>query len=349
MTPRWRLGLMGGALVGCADVLDIPDDPELVDSGPWRCLGQPGPAPAPASDSARVQVAACDFESESCATPVTGLRARLCPSNVDVDCAEPLSVDIVDEGGLLSFSVPTSAEGFDGYLEVESATEMCTTPSLGDQGAVLCGLLPECDPAAPSPACEVPLYARALLFFNPPIFNDTTRPIPLPLLPSAAMPALSAAAHESPLDRTAGNLFITALDCDGEPAAGVTYRIDRDEDRAARLYLAQGNPTDAASRTDGSGLGGFVGVPPGIVGVQGSIDGSSTVDTGESVAVEGMAVGYEASGYEAARYEAARYEAARYDRTGYTTARVAIGTLETFTQPLTMSYAFLSPATPRPQ
>lgn len=310
MTPRWRLGLMWGALAGCADVLDIPDDPELVASGPWRCLGQPESARAATSGSARVQVAACDFESESCGTPVTGLRARLCPSNVDVDCAEPLSVAIMDQGGLLSFSVPTSPEGFDGYLEVESATELCTNPSLGPQGAVLCGLLPECDPAAPSQACEVPLFARALLFFNPPIFNDTTRPIPLPLVPSVAMPALSAAAHEATLDRTTGNLFITALDCDGEPAAGVTYRIDRDEDRAAQLYLADGDPTGAASSTDGTGLGGFVGVPPGIVGVQGSIDaGGSSQDIH---------------------------------------AEVAVGALETFTQPLTMSYAFLSPAAARP-
>ena len=304
MTLRWRLGLMWVALAGCADVLDIPDDPELVDSGPWRCLGHPEGTPAPVSGSAQVQVAACDFESESCKTPVTGLRARLCPSNVDTDCAEPLLVDIVDEGGLLSFSVPTPAEGFGGYLEVESVTEMCTNPSLGAQSAVLCGLSPECDPASPSWACEVPLYARALLFFNPPIFDDTARPISLPLVPSAALPALSAAAHESPLDRSAGNLLITALDCDGAPAAGVTYRIDRDEDRAAKLYLAQGNPTDAALRTDASGLGGFVGVPPGIVGVHGSLDRGSTEEG------------------------------------------VAIGMLETFTQPLTVSYAFLSPAAP---
>jgi len=320
MTPRWRLGLVWGALAGCADVLDIPDDPELVESGPWRCLGQPEAAPAPASSSAQVQVAACDFLSESCQTPVTGLRARLCPSNVDVDCAEPLAVDIVDQGGLLSFSVPTGPGGFDGYLEVESATEMCTNPSLGAQGAVLCGLSPECDPQAPSQACEVPLYARALLFFNPPVFNDTTRPIPLPLLPSAAMPSLSAAAHETPLDRTTGALFITALDCDGEPAAGVTYRIDRDEDRAAQLYVARGDPTDAVSRTDGSGLGGFVGVPPGIVGVQGSI---ADARTGGNTA------------------EGTRQDT-REEREE-TAERVAIGALQTFTQPLTMSYAFLSP------
>ena len=77
-------------------------------------------------------------------------------------------------------------------------------------------------------------------------------------------------------------------------------RIDRDEDRAAQLYVADGDPTDAASRTDGTGLGGFVGVPPGIVGVRGSIG-------------EGL------------------------------DEQVAIGALETFAQPLTVSYAFLSP------
>lgn len=296
MTPGWRLGLMSGALAGCADVLDIPDDPELVATGPWTCLEQPQPAPPPASSSALVQVAACDFESEDCQTPVTGLRARLCASNVDVDCAEPIAVDIVDRDGLLSFSVPTRGRGFHGYLEVQSATELCTNPSLDDQGPVLCGLLPECDPQAPSAACEVPLYARALLFFNPPIVGDTSRPISLPLLPSAALPTLSAAAHASSLDRATGNLFVTALDCQGERAAGVTIRIDRDQDSARPLHVTGGDAPDATSRTDRTGMGGFIGVPPGIVGVEGSND-----------------------------------------------EQVPIGAVSAFTQPLTMSYGFLSP------
>ena len=268
MTPSWRLGPLWVALAGCAHVLDIPDDPELVATGPWRCLGEPQPTPVPAASSALVEVIACDLVTK-CKTRVTGLSARLC-ARPDTDCDSPLSVDIVDEGGLLSFTVPTPLVGFDGYLEVTSASELCTNPSLGELGPVLCGLSPACDTEAPDAACEVPLYARALLFFNPPIVSDTSEPLSLPLLPSTAIPTLAAAAHAGAPDPTAGHLFITALDCDSEPAAGVSYRIDRDQDRVTPLYPAEAVPNDTAVETDGSGIGGFLGVPAGLVRVTGN-------------------------------------------------------------------------------
>lgn len=268
MTPgRWLAPVLL-ALPGCAEVLDIPEDPAVVAPGPWHCLEQPALPPIPAASTATVQVAACDLLS-NCATPVTGLRARLC-ERADATCDSPLATDIVDSSGLLSFTVPTPADGFAGYLQIDSATELCTNPSLGDFGPALCALAPGCDPAAPDDACRVPLYARSLLFFDPPVFNDTTQPISLPLVPSTGMSTLAAAAHAGGLDLSTGSLFVTALDCDGRRAAGVSYRIDRDQDRVTPLYLVNAAASDAALETDDSGLGGFWGVPPGVINVTGN-------------------------------------------------------------------------------
>jgi len=71
------------------------------------------------------------------------------------------------------------------------------------------------------------------------------------------------------LDPTTGNLFITAVDCDGAPAAGVSYSIDADPDLVTQLYMHGGAVSDTNLQTDDSGIGGFLGVPPGFAEVQG--------------------------------------------------------------------------------
>lgn len=253
------------ALAGCAEVLDIPDDPALV--GRWRCLSEEAESPRPPADTAVVQVRACDF-IDNCSTTVTGLNARLCAQR-NVGCTNPLQVGIVDDDGLLTFNVPTtSPEGFNGYLEVTSTTALCTDPAFGAFGPMLCGLSPGCDPAAPDERCLAPLYARSMLFFNPPIYQDVSAPLQLPLIPSAEIPAMLGAAGAQ-LDPSTGNLFITALDCDGVPAPGVTYGIADHQESVTQLYMHGGLPNKTDLVTDESGVGGFLGVPGGFANVTG--------------------------------------------------------------------------------
>lgn len=255
---------LGLSLAACAQLLDIPDDPEVV--GRWRCLSEPQPIPVPLATTAQVQVQACNFV-ENCTTKVAGLRARLC-WQPDVYCTNPVAEGIVDVEGLLTFSVPTPLQGFEGYLEVIPETALCTDPVFRDFGPLLCGLAPGCNPETPDDRCRVPVYARALLFFNPPIFNDTPQPTRLPLIPAAAIPTLLQAAGAE-LDPTTGNLFITALDCDGQPAAGVTYSIRQNPERVTQLYVHEGLPNTDDLETDDSGIGGFFGVPAGFANVTG--------------------------------------------------------------------------------
>ncbi len=255
------------ALAGCAEVLDIPEDPALV--GRWRCLAEDAPTPPPPASTAQVQVRACNF-IDNCTTPVTGLSARLCAQR-NVGCTNPLEEGIFDENGdgVLTFEVPTSSpSGFNGYLEVTSATALCTDAQFGSFGPMLCGLSPGCDPAAPDERCRAPVFARAMLFFNPPIYQDVSAPISLPLIPSAEIPAMLTAAGAQ-LDPSTGNLFITALDCDGVPAPGVTYGIAEHQDSVTQLYMHGGLPNKTDLVTDESGVGGFLGVPGGFANVTG--------------------------------------------------------------------------------
>lgn len=250
------------SLAACSAVLDLPDDPRLVAPSGNDCLES-----APAKSVATVRVYACDFVAE-CASAVQGLSARLCRKR-DVDCAEPLQEGITDEDGLLVFDVETGEGGFDGYLEVVSEQASCTDEdAFGEAAGAACDLAPGCDREAPDASCQLPTYARALLFFNPPVRSDITEPLALPLLKSVALPAIVEAAGAE-FDPATGNLFITALDCSGTPAPGVTYELGQHGDDATGLYVNNGIVNDAEQVTDGSGVGGFVGVPAGFVDVVG--------------------------------------------------------------------------------
>jgi hypothetical protein len=246
---------------GCAEVLEIPDDPEL-SPGSWSCLSRTSALsllPAPVTSRALVRVQACDFV-RGCDTKVTGLSARVCQKQ-SLACSDPVALDLADEAGLFTFDVPTGTDGFDGYIDVSSETELCTNPAFGADALALCALAAGCEPAQPDDRCRIPLYAHALLFFNPPITHDSVEPLTLPLIPLAALPAWARTAGAT-LDPSKGNLLISASDCRGDPAAGVTYQIDNDPENVAELYVRDGEPS-TAPETDASGVGAFLGVSEG--------------------------------------------------------------------------------------
>ncbi|HWA75320.1 MAG TPA: hypothetical protein VG937_23445 [Polyangiaceae bacterium] len=252
---------------GCAEVLDVPSDPRVVKTGPWRCVNSaPRALTAPASD-AEVRVRTCDFITD-CTTDVTGLTAKLCDKR-DVGCNQPRQSGITDANGEFKFRVPTAGGGFDGYLRVDSPLAFCTdTQAFGAvAGATLCGLTsPLCDLARPDERCYVTLFAPAMLFFNPPIVRDVEQPLPLQMFPSSGLPAVIAAAGIQ-IDPAGGSLFLQALDCDGVPASGVSFEVTQHRDVVQPLYVDNGVVSSTAPQTDATGVGGFVGVPPGFATV----------------------------------------------------------------------------------
>jgi hypothetical protein len=249
----------------CADLLDIAENPVLVPPDPWMCKGGETMTPEmPVPDKAVVRVHACDFITTNCGTPVKGLTAKLCDKR-DFSCSAPMKKDIRDVDGNLMVEVPTGGSlgaGFDGYLLVEGPMVDCTKSPPG-----ACMLAPECNPAMPDEKCNIAAYIPSLLFFNPPVTADTVQPMILPLIANAAALTLVVAAGARTVDPTLGTVFATALDCDGHPAAGLTFGISNGSPMYGALFQVKGVVSSMATSTDSSGVGGLLGVPMGFTKV----------------------------------------------------------------------------------
>jgi len=256
--------------LGCAAIVDFPDDPQLVtqeelsSEPPRSCLFAAEGSAQANTETARVRVQACDA-LRGCSPSVPGLTARLC-AKLDAECSSPLQAGISAVDGMFQFDVPTLGTGFAGYLQVTSATEPCTSPVFGAASPLLCSLVPQCNPEAPDDACRVPLYAPALLFFNPPITSDVSDPLLLSLLSSAAMPGIVRAAG-SEYDPATGSLLVEARDCDGIPAEGIRYDLGEEQNEPTQLYMEGGVLSRAPVATDATGMGAFTGVRPGFASV----------------------------------------------------------------------------------
>jgi hypothetical protein len=290
------------SLAGCKQVLDIPDDPKLVtegDEGPWGCLGEPAAPETSQGDAALVRVQACNFVSPKCAEPVSGFTVSLC-GKLDLGCTNPIQASIKEINGAMEFAVPTGGVlgvGFDGYMRITPPKASCSDTSVfGAVGPLLCGLLgPSCDPTDPDdPDCLFATFVPALLFFNPPVKADITTPIPLPLVPTAAAQSLAEAAGGN-FNPSTGIVFTTSLDCTGAPAPDIALTIDKHQNLVTELYSQNGVISSTAKVTDESGLGGFIGVPPGFVEIHGFLgsDEPSSQKIGEvGVNVEAFTISY---------------------------------------------------------
>jgi hypothetical protein len=224
------------SLAACETLLDIPDDPMLIGSQPWTCLGSLRESSPPKRDRVSVQVRACDFISSNCSKAANGLTAKLCAKS-DVRCSSPIRADIRDSSGVLDFEVETGGTvgtGFDGFLAVSSQDDA---------------------------------YTSALLFFNPTIREALEEPMVLPLVPVSAVSTLVAASGSREPDPDHGFLFITALDCAGEPAESVAVAVDRPTDEVSVIYVDHGVFDRAARETDASGVAEVINVSPGSVHV----------------------------------------------------------------------------------
>lgn len=265
-------------LAGCGELLDLPDDPTLREG--HRCARDESQRSS-AGASARVRVQACNFVSTNCSEPVTGITASLC-NKKDVDCVKPLRSARADDHGELSFDVQTGGPlgaGFDGYLRVVTEPARCDdTETFGTAAPGLCSLLEGCDEKREREACVLPTFAPALLFFNPPVVSDFGRAMPLPLIPTVAVPSLTMAANGR-FDATRGNVFVTVLDCAGAPLAGVRLELTSAGEGSSVLYLKNGVISASAQRTDASGIGGVLNVPAGFASVAGFVDDGAGGET----------------------------------------------------------------------
>lgn len=169
-------------------------------------------------------------------TPLAGVGAELC-RKLDVDCSAPLSDTVVsDEHGMVSFTVD---RGFDGYV-----------------------------------ALTAPGISSTLYFFNPPVTGATvTKTVSLS---SPGMMLLFAQEIGVQLAADRGTVIISAVDCEGKAAQGVSYSTTAGDGTTVAFYTVGQLPTTKTDSTDQSGFGGLINVPAGVVTVTGTLvaDGS---------------------------------------------------------------------------
>jgi hypothetical protein len=166
--------------------------------------------------------------------PTTAITVRAC-AKLDIVCANPLNAPVrPDERGMAALTVPAS---FDGYAEV----------------------LPIIDATGSDPTAVVPMN----VFFNPPPATDEHYGT-VPSFTHQALAALASVQGNS-IDPALGFLFSGALDCNGNPAAGVSWEPDRAVESTRRFYYVDGLPSEAAVATDVTGYGGFINMPTGTI------------------------------------------------------------------------------------
>ena len=185
-------------------------------------------------------------------SPLSGVTAQLC-YRADAECSTPASDEVVSNNkGIASFRVPA---GFDGYALLNGEN-----------------------------------IAPALYFLNPPIASDTETPS-IPLASREVVDVLLQR-EGGMLGADRGIVVVTSQDCQGAPAAGVSYSASNADKDTRTFYAVNNLPSTSLTSTDMSGYGGLINVPAGIVAIEGTL-----LETGESLGKVGVLVRSDALTY----------------------------------------------------
>ncbi len=201
-----------------------------IPSGPWGCVGRVT-WPLDTTGAKRfIRNRIVDVSEK----PVAGVSFVGC-GKLDPECSKPITEPVLsDADGVFTINLP---RGFDGFLKAT--------------------------PAAP---------LMPAIIVGPPLYDDLDTVAvsgePLHAVAKSDIDALLALVG-STIDESAGHLFVQSLDCEQKLASGVTLGISLKGPNTKNYYYAGGLPNTDALTTDGSGLGGFVNVPPGNVVVTG--------------------------------------------------------------------------------
>ena len=236
---------VGGASDAGPDV--VSDAGEDVDAGPWGCLGHVT-YPAPTKPQVAVTVPLIDAISKA---PRTDVLARVC-TKIDGACKTPLFPPTTpDANGMLHL---TLAAGFDGFVLL--------TPLLPDGGTP-----PDAGDAGPDGSLVIP----SLVFFNPPLFQDTTYLTILLLTQDELVTTAAIVGSNLTIDPTLGNVFMAAYDCTSQNAGGVSLALDSTSSTTQGFYFSGSVPTLTTTATDSTGFAGFINVPIGTRTITGTL------------------------------------------------------------------------------
>jgi len=157
--------------------------------------------------------------------PLPGIAAVLC-RNLDDMCSNPVGPMVTaDDDGVVKMQVEA---GFNGYVQLTGAR-----------------------------------IAPSLYFLTPPASGDLDLPMVPLASPLAAAGIVSAASGGMTWARdTSGIVLLTAVDCQGKPAANINFSIAGTPDpNTFTFYIVGDFPTTDVTYTDTTGYGGLVNVP----------------------------------------------------------------------------------------
>jgi hypothetical protein len=130
-------------------------------------------------------------------------------------------------------------------------------------------------------------YSPSLYFFNPPL--DHAQQVMAGIIPPEAFPLLTSTLSPN-LPPDHGLVVLTALDCLGNTAAGVSFAALGGDAFTKPYYNVGGLPT-LTTQTDSSGIGGVLGVPAGVISVTATLADGRKVGT-VSLLVRGSALSF---------------------------------------------------------
>jgi len=216
----------------------------------WSCVNHVVWPPA-TSTTQQVTLTLGDL-STSNSSPVAGVSARACKAG-DESCSPPLSTGTSDDAGMVTLPnlVSSFPLGFAGHFE----------------------LLP---PAA---------YVPSIFYLSFPLSVTDAR-LSLSLVPQTSFDQAFTDLNITPLAGR-GHVWVVVEDCLQLPASKVVVKPDGLTDPSARIvYVANGDPSPAATSTDPSGSVYLLNVPPGTLTLHAIPDATGIESSAATIYVE---------------------------------------------------------------
>jgi hypothetical protein len=226
-------------------------DPDASADPVWGCLGHVV-METPQAAMANVSLPFFDLIRM---VPIKDVGVKVC-AKLDVNCDRPIDSRIIpaDSEGIARFKVMPYFNGYGIIYDLQQPDGGWVPEDGGGDGG---------GEAGPSPTQG--RFLPSVIFFNPPIVNDTQYGI-VPLFTKSDIDAL-AAVQGNTFDPNLGILFAGMLDCSRKPVAGVTWDPSIVDAKTKRFFYINGFPDESAEATDPTGFGGLLNSRTGSVTV----------------------------------------------------------------------------------
>ena len=210
----------------CVDNLCVAGGGGDGGSGPWDCIGNvTWDAPDP-SQPLTIHAKLAHLLNED---PVPDAPAKTC-GPLDTDCNAPIDEATSDADGKLAIA---AFYGFRGYTLV-------------------------------SPPASFPNMAPAIMWSNPPMFEENVDPQTAHLTAVSDMTGISIILGAT-INPELGHMFGLTFDCNGNLSADVALSADTVSPDTVPYYINGSAPSATAGATDFNGQAGFVNLPAGLV------------------------------------------------------------------------------------